>query len=425
MDTEGLRKHGEEQFREVARAWTEVEASIASLSSSATAGLALKVAKAGDTMTGNLSVSPASGPANVTVSGQTGPHHGYFVANKGPGAFVAGLLGMANNLSRWFLVLGNSVTESGGNAGSDFALSSYDDAGSPIENVLSFTRSTGLGTVKGNPTAALGIATKQYVDTIMTGLVPTTSNVTISNASPAVITWTSHGLSLGATIFFETTGTLPTGLTAAVKSVGSPISARNYKSNPTLYYVIPTGANTFNVATSAANAAAGTAVNTSSAGSGTHTAFANALAGAGMIGELVWNVIEVTVPVAITTATPATWNSISLSAGLWELGGNVGFIGTSGVVTFSTWHSNMGFGLGTSLSSSPYDGIDAAHIGTNDPSGIVLPFTPNQVILTGTTTINANGQAAFTGGNAGIYGKIFGRRIRWPRAHRPTWVEDP
>jgi hypothetical protein len=29
LDTDGLRKHGEEQFREVARAWTEIEASIA------------------------------------------------------------------------------------------------------------------------------------------------------------------------------------------------------------------------------------------------------------------------------------------------------------------------------------------------------------------------------------------------------------
>jgi hypothetical protein len=40
MDTDGLRKHGEEQFREVARAWTEVEASIASLNASLAAVIA-------------------------------------------------------------------------------------------------------------------------------------------------------------------------------------------------------------------------------------------------------------------------------------------------------------------------------------------------------------------------------------------------
>jgi hypothetical protein len=57
LDTDGLRKFNEEQLREIARAWTEVEASIAALSSSTTAGLALKVAKAGDTMTGLLVLS--------------------------------------------------------------------------------------------------------------------------------------------------------------------------------------------------------------------------------------------------------------------------------------------------------------------------------------------------------------------------------
>jgi hypothetical protein len=78
-----------------------------------------------------------------------------------------------------------------------------------------------------------------------------TSTVTISIASPGVITWNSHGLTAGSAVMFTTTGTLPTGL-----SVG------------TIYYVLSPTANTFTVATTPG----GTAVNTSGSQSGTHTA---------------------------------------------------------------------------------------------------------------------------------------------------------
>lgn len=74
----------------------------------------------------------------------------------------------------------------------------------------------------------------------------------ISNASPAVFSLNSHGLSVNDAIVLSTTGSLPTGL-----SVG------------TVYYVISSGfgSNSFQVSTSIG----GSAVNTSSAGSGTHS----------------------------------------------------------------------------------------------------------------------------------------------------------
>ena len=78
------------------------------------------------------------------------------------------------------------------------------------------------------------------------------ATVTISNASPGVITWKSHGLEEGDRIVLSTTGALPTGLSAA-----------------TTYYVKTVlSADTFTV--SATNG--GTVIDTSSAGSGTHTA---------------------------------------------------------------------------------------------------------------------------------------------------------
>lgn len=48
---------------------------------------------------------------------------------------------------RWGLYLGNNNAESGGNAGSDFALYRYDDAGAPIDAPLAITRSTGAVTL--------------------------------------------------------------------------------------------------------------------------------------------------------------------------------------------------------------------------------------------------------------------------------------
>lgn len=79
----------------------------------------------------------------------------------------------------------------------------------------------------------------------------------ISNASPAVMTVTSaaHLPEVGSPVQFTTSGTLPTGLSLA-----------------TTYYVTNASGTTYNVTNTYADALAGTnKVNTSGAGSGTHT----------------------------------------------------------------------------------------------------------------------------------------------------------
>lgn len=79
--------------------------------------------------------------------------------------------------------------------------------------------------------------------------------VTITSANPGVVSLTSHGLSTGSCIELTTTGTLHTNL-----------------SPNTNYYVIYVDADSFQLATSAANAIAGTAIDTSGGSpSGTHT----------------------------------------------------------------------------------------------------------------------------------------------------------
>lgn len=78
-----------------------------------------------------------------------------------------------------------------------------------------------------------------------------TSTVTITIASPGVITWNAHGLVAGQKVVLTTTGALPTGFTAGVQ-----------------YFVVSPAANTFQLAATAG----GTAINTTGTQSGTHTA---------------------------------------------------------------------------------------------------------------------------------------------------------
>lgn len=79
--------------------------------------------------------------------------------------------------------------------------------------------------------------------------------VTATSSSGLLLSTSNpHKLTTGTPIAFTTTNTLPTGL-----------------STNTLYYVVAVGSNTFKVATSAANALAGTVIAYSDAGTGTHT----------------------------------------------------------------------------------------------------------------------------------------------------------
>ncbi|HYC65290.1 MAG TPA: tail fiber protein, partial [Reyranellaceae bacterium] len=77
------------------------------------------------------------------------------------------------------------------------------------------------------------------------------TTVTITIASPGVVTWTGHTLKNGDKVSLETTGALPTGLVTG-----------------TDYFVVNAATNTFQLAASFG----GSAINTSGSQSGTHTA---------------------------------------------------------------------------------------------------------------------------------------------------------
>lgn len=106
------------------------------------------------------------------------------------------------------------------------------------------------------------------------------STVTISNASPGVVTWNSHPFVANDAVYFSTTGALPTGLTAGTK-----------------YFVRNPATNTFEVSATSG----GASINTSSAGSGTHTA-----RGSGAWNSI--NILEGTTP-AFGSLPTAMWST--------------------------------------------------------------------------------------------------------------------
>lgn len=90
---------------------------------------------------------------------------------------------------------------------------------------------------------ANGVKAHHYVDS-------TPATVTITIATPGVVSWAGHGLPNGREVVFTTTGALPTGLTAG-----------------TVYYVVSASTNTFQVSATKG----GAAIDTSGTQSGVHT----------------------------------------------------------------------------------------------------------------------------------------------------------
>jgi hypothetical protein len=160
------------------------------------------------------------------------------------------------------------------------------------------------------------------------------ATVAITIASPAVITWTAHGLVTGSPVTFTTSGALPTGITAN-----------------TNYYAIKIDANTFNVATSVDNAFTGTKVNTSGSQSGTQ-AGTNAL--------------------NLTDALTVNLTGLQLSAGQYMVSGLISYAG--GTTT------TIGYAIaGTNSISQTFGGI-GSYIQYGFPAGYVIPAASGSVV---------------------------------------------
>lgn len=207
----------------------------------------------------------------------------------------------------------------------------------------------------------------EFVESRSTAAAPT--NCTISNASPAVITDVAHGLDAGSVVNFTTTGGLPTGL-----------------STGTNYYVLSTGLtdDTFQVAATPF----GTAINTSSAGSGTHSYEPEAIVSSGVV---------------------FNFGGLWLTPGDWMVSGTGGFL-PAGTTTVSRVYA------GASLTSATF-GEDPgsytqlrASLTTGGTQMLAIP--PQRFSLDTASAVCAVGLAAFGVSTMGAYCALRAWRMR-------------
>ena len=71
--------------------------------------------------------------------------------NKSTSGSASTLGGQTGGVNRWLLNIGNATAEGGSNAGSDFTIQSYTDAGASLDTPLTITRSTGIMTLSQSP----------------------------------------------------------------------------------------------------------------------------------------------------------------------------------------------------------------------------------------------------------------------------------
>lgn len=215
-------------------------------------------------------------------------------------------------------------------------------------------------------------------DYVTSGACPassSTATVTITIATPGIITDTAHGLTGICPVTFTTTGALPTGLTAS-----------------TVYYVVPSSitTNTYSVASSMANAAAGTMIATSGTQSGTQTR---------------------TSGVPISTATAANIAGVNLSQGEWECRGIISrTLGASTSVTI------LSGSIGSTSATIGTQGTNAATFlqtaaNVMGALGEDTKIGPERTSLTSTTVLYLVAKDTFTVSTNNAFGALTCRRM--------------
>lgn len=228
------------------------------------------------------------------------------------------------------------------------------------------------------PTSGSNWAIETVGDYVTSGICPgsgTTATVTITIATPGVVTWTAHGLTGACPVVLTTSGALPTGLTAS-----------------TTYWVVPSSitTNTFQLATSVANALAGTAIATTGTQSGTQTGTAGA---------------------PLSTATAANVTGVALTQGTWTCYSSVSrVLGASTSVTIaSSSNSATSATMGTQGSNAFQNIATAANV--MGATGSDTKIANDRVTATGAQNLYLVAKDTFSVSTNVAYGALTCRRI--------------
>jgi hypothetical protein len=147
------------------------------------------VVKTGDTMTGNLKINAANP---------------IFTLNKPADSQINAIWGNTNNSQRWTMQLGDDTPESGSNAGSDFNVYRYSDAGASLGAAFAINRAGGGATFSSAVTAGSTITANQ-------NFVSSTGNVILAATGAGQVWFRPNGSNNTAgQCYIDTGGTFTT-----------------------------------------------------------------------------------------------------------------------------------------------------------------------------------------------------------------------
>ena len=134
----------------------------------------------------------------------------------------------------------------------------------------------------------------------------------------------------------------------------------------------------------------------------------NDAAVAGYIGEFVSSTVLVGSAVSLTTATNADVTSISLTAGDWDVWGQVGFspAATTTQTIIIAWVND------TSVTLPTAPGYTFLGLPFTTGVGSIIPVPKRRFSLASTTTIYLGARSSFAVDTNAAYGSIFARRVR-------------
>lgn len=127
---------------------------------------------------------------------------------------------------------------------------------------------------------------------------------------------------------------------------------------------------------------------------------------AGNVGELM-TITVLGTPVSLSNITAANLTTLSLTAGDWDVYGNIWFTGsTANMTTVLCW---LSLSSATLPSSNFYVGYVEA-TATASQAGFQAPFL--RVSVSSTTSVYLSGYAAFATGTVAMTGSLYARRVR-------------
>jgi hypothetical protein len=131
----------------------------------------------------------------------------------------------------------------------------------------------------------------------------------------------------------------------------------------------------------------------------------------GTVGQLTSSVIAAASAVSLTTTTPADMTSISLTAGDWDVWGNITFVAaaTTNIVQARGWISSTSVTL---PDASLYAGVQNAAAGIVEAANFGFTVPEQRISVSGTTTIYISAVGTFSISTLKVCGGIYARRRR-------------